>query len=49
MGQVPEVFDLGDEGTVRILIEHPDESFRRRLEDAVSDCPTFAISIVEDE
>lgn len=42
----PEVFALGDEDdTVTVLEEHPDESLRDKLNDAVAACPKAAITI----
>lgn len=49
MGIVPEVFEVRDDGFLYVLDEHPPESLRARLQEAVSGCPTGAISIVEDE
>ena len=49
MGIVPEVFEVRDDGFLYVLDEHPPESLRGRLQEAVSSCPTGAISLVEDE
>jgi len=49
MGLVPEVFEVRDDGFLYILDEHPAESMRERLREAVNSCPTGAISLVDDE
>ncbi|HUZ10179.1 MAG TPA: ferredoxin [Acidimicrobiales bacterium] len=49
MGIVPEVFEVRDDGFLYVLDEHPPESMRAKLAEAVSGCPTGAISIAEDE
>jgi ferredoxin len=42
----PEVFDLNDdEDVVRVIDEHPDESLRDRIAQAVLQCPKAAITI----
>ena len=48
MGVVPEVFDLTDDDELILLQEHPDESLRELVEEAVRQCPRQAISIEED-
>jgi ferredoxin len=48
MGILPQVFEVRDDGFLYVLDEHPDESLRERLEEAVNSCPTGAISIEED-
>ncbi len=48
MGIVPEVFEVRDDGFLYILDENPPESLRERLREAVTGCPTGAISIAED-
>lgn len=49
MGIVPEVFEVRDDGFLYVLDEHPPETLRSRLREAVNSCPTGAISLVEDE
>jgi ferredoxin len=49
MGIVPEVFEVRDDGFLYVLDEHPPETLRDRLREAVNSCPTGAISLVEDE
>ncbi|HEV2368596.1 MAG TPA: ferredoxin [Acidimicrobiales bacterium] len=48
MGLVPEVFEVRDDDFLYILDEHPPESMRARLEEAVRSCPKAAISLEED-
>lgn len=48
MGIAPEVFELDDKDELHVLQEHPDESLRARVEEAVRQCPKQAISIQED-
>ena len=43
----PEVFEIGDDGALHILIETPDQSLRAKVDKAVRECPTGAISIEE--
>lgn len=45
----PEVFELCDDDLAYVLMEHPPEDLRPRVERAVRLCPRQAISIVEDE
>ncbi len=47
MGVAPEVFDLTEEDELILLQEHPDESQRSVVEEAVRLCPKQAISIAE--
>lgn len=49
MGILPEVFEVRDDGFLYVLNEHPPESMREKLREAVSSCPTGAISIEEDD
>ncbi len=48
MSLLPEVFEVRDDGYLYVLDEHPPESMREKLEEAVRSCPTQAISIAED-
>jgi ferredoxin len=48
MGIVPEVFEVRDDGFLYVLDEHPPETLRDRLREAVRSCPTGAITLVED-
>ena len=43
----PEVFEIGDDGVLHVLIETPDPSLRAKVDKAVRECPTGAISIEE--
>jgi ferredoxin len=45
MGVAPEVFEVRDDGYLYILQEEPPEDLRPKMEEAVRDCPTGAISI----
>lgn len=45
MGIAPEVFEVRDDDFLYILDEHPDESLRDKMNEAVSRCPKQAISI----
>ena len=46
-GLVPEVFELGDDDLLRVLIEEPGESLRARVSEAVRNCPKQAITLQE--
>ena len=48
MGILPSIFEVRDDGFLYVLNEHPEESLREQLDEAVNSCPTGAISIVED-
>ena len=43
----PEVFEIADDGALRVLDEQPPEGLRAKVEKAVRECPTGAISIEE--
>jgi ferredoxin len=43
----PEVFEIADDGALRVLDEHPPDGLRAKVEKAVRECPTGAISIEE--
>jgi ferredoxin len=45
---VPEVFQINNDDELDILQEHPDESLRAKVQDAVRSCPKQALSIEED-
>ncbi|HEX6311501.1 MAG TPA: ferredoxin [Acidimicrobiia bacterium] len=47
MGIAPEVFEVRDDDFLYVLNEHPDESMRPKMEEAVRRCPKQAISIDE--
>jgi ferredoxin len=44
----PEIFQVGDDDQARVLIGHPDESLRPKVELAVKRCPRQAIRLVDD-
>ncbi len=48
MSLLPEVFEVRDDGFLYVLDEHPPETMREKLEEAVRSCPTQAISLAED-
>jgi ferredoxin len=48
MSIAPEVFEVRDDDFLYVLNEHPDESMRPKMEEAVRRCPKQAISIEED-
>jgi ferredoxin len=48
MSIAPEVFEVRDDDFLYVLNEHPDESIRPKMEEAVRRCPKQAISIEEE-
>jgi len=48
MSIAPEVFEVRDDDFLYVLNEHPDESMRPKMEEAVRRCPKQAISIEEE-
>jgi ferredoxin len=44
----PDVFALHDDDQAYVLIEHPDETLRPKIEQAVRYCPRQAISLIDD-
>jgi ferredoxin len=44
----PSVFEVDDDDELQILNEHPDESLRPKMEEAVRRCPKQALSIEDD-
>lgn len=48
MGIAPEVFEVREDDFLYILDEHPPESLRGQLEEAVMSCPRAAITLEED-
>ena len=48
MKAAPEVFEVRDDDKSYVLIEHPGEALRPKIEQAVRLCPRQAISIIED-
>jgi ferredoxin len=45
----PEVFALDNDGYSQVILEHPDESLRPKVEAAVRLCPRQAILLIEDQ
>lgn len=48
MSILPEIFEVRDDGYLYVLDEHPPDSMRERLEEAVRSCPTQAISLADE-
>ena len=46
--EAPEVFALGDDDQARVLIEHPGEALRAKVDRAVRRCPRNALTLLED-
>lgn len=44
----PDMFELQEEGVVRVLVPTPPEELRAAVEEAVAGCPRAAIRIVDD-
>ena len=47
-GLAPTVFQINDNDELDILQEHPDESLRAKVQDAVRSCPKQALTLEED-
>ena len=45
MGEVPEVFEVSEDGKLTVLAEHPPEPLRQRVDTAARYCPTGAIRV----
>jgi ferredoxin len=45
MKMAPEVFAVGDDDQVRVLIENPPEELRAKVEAAVRRCPRQALAL----
>jgi ferredoxin len=45
MAVAPEVFEVRDDGYLYVLQEEPPDALRPKMEEAVRQCPTGAISI----
>ena len=43
----PEVFEIGDDGNLHVLNDTPADGLRAKVDKAVRECPTGAISIEE--
>jgi ferredoxin len=47
--EAPSVFGFGDDADkVVVLVEHPEDSLRDQVSDAVRYCPAMALTIEED-
>jgi ferredoxin len=40
----PEVFELREDGLAYVINESPDDSLQSKIEEAIEECPTSAIS-----
>jgi len=49
MGIVPEVFEVRDDGFLYVLQENPPGELHDKVRMAANNCPTGAITLVEDE
>ena len=47
MESAPEVFRLDDNDELHVLVEHPPEVLRKKVQEAARRCPRQAISIEE--
>ncbi|RFU21852.1 ferredoxin [Geodermatophilus marinus] len=41
----PDVFEVDDDGAVRVLVPEPGEEERDAVRDAVAQCPTGALAV----
>jgi ferredoxin len=48
MGIAPDVFEVGDDDSVTVLLDNPPESMRKDVQTAVKLCPVQAITLLED-
>jgi len=44
----PEIFQVGSDDLVKVLVEHPGEALRAKVQKAVDMCPRAALSIEDD-
>ncbi len=49
MGIAPQVFEVRDDGYLYVLDEHPGPELADVVRSAATNCPTGAITLVEDE
>lgn len=47
VGVAPDIFEVRDDNCLHLLVEYPGEERRAAIEEAVSRCPTQAISVEE--
>ena len=45
----PDLFEVGDEGTVTVLRPHPEGGDLRDAEEAVRQCPTRALQLIAEQ
>ncbi|HEY9413844.1 MAG TPA: ferredoxin [Pseudonocardia sp.] len=43
--EAADVFEVGKDGLVQVLIDHPGEEHRQGIEAAIEICPTAALSL----
>ena len=48
MAHAPEIFEVRDDGFLYVLNETPGEELRGKLDEAIVNCPTHAISVADD-
>lgn len=48
VGLDPQTFEIRDDDIMEIIDEHPDESRRAKVEEAVRRCPKQALTLTED-
>ncbi len=48
VGLDPQTFEIRDDDVMYIIDEHPDESRRAQVEEAVRRCPKQALTLIED-
>jgi ferredoxin len=48
VGLDPQTFEIRDDDIMYIIDEHPDESRRAKVEEAVRRCPKQALTLTED-
>ncbi len=44
----PELFEEGDDGKPLVVVDEPGEALRGAIADAMRECPTQSISLVDD-
>ena len=47
MKMAPEVFAVGEDDQVKVLVERPGEALRAKVEAAVRRCPRQALAVVD--
>jgi ferredoxin len=46
--EAPDVFEVLDDGSLRVIQECPSAALRAEVEAAIESCPTEALTLVED-